>query len=162
MPKRAVWGRHAHRILSVEVCVPFPISIGTAPAHPLSRHNYDDERLSAMISTQFEIKTCRPCGKLFWEGRVWGFNTKLDIEPMTIYQEIMAKLYKTQRTYLLHRTSKSFEATPRIGAYINDTENPVLGSHICDPSQFQFGQTPPEDYWGRFQYKQNTGEGVPF
>lgn len=115
-----------------------------------------------MISTEFVLHTCRPCGKLFWQGRVWGFNTKLDIEPMTVYQEIMAKLYKTQRTYLLHRTSKSFEATPRIGAYINDTENPILGSHICDPSQFQFGQTPPEDYWGRFQYKQDTGEGVPF
>lgn len=81
---------------------------------------------------------------------------------MTIHQEIMAKLMKTQRTYLLHRTAKTFEATPRMGAYINDTSNPVLGSHICDPSQFQFGQSEPPDYWGRFKAKGYQGEGVPF
>jgi hypothetical protein len=115
-----------------------------------------------MISDEFKLQTCRPCGKLFWLGLVFGFATKLDVQPLTVHQEIMAKLLKTQRTYLLHRIGKSFEATPRIGAYINDTQNPVLGSHICDPSQFQFGQSEPPDYWGRFQYKQDTGEGVPF
>lgn len=115
-----------------------------------------------MISTEFVLHTCRPCGKLFWQGRVWGFNVRLDVKPLTIGEEIMAKLLKTQRTYLLHRTGKSFEATPRIGAYINDTQNPVLGSHICDPAQFEFGATPPEDYWGRFKSKAYEGEEVPF
>jgi len=115
-----------------------------------------------MISTEFVLKTCRPCGKLFWEGRVFGFNVRLDVKPLSLHDEIMAKLFKTQRTYLLHRTGKSFEATPRMGAYINDTENPVLGSHICDPSQFEFGATPPEDYWGRVKGKSYQGEDVPF
>lgn len=95
-------------------------------------------------------------------GLVFGFPTKLDVKPMTVQQEIVVKILKTQRTYLLHRRGKSFEATPRVGGYINDTTNPVLGSHICDPSQFEFGATPPPDYWGRFQYKQDPGEEVPF
>lgn len=119
-------------------------------------------RLLAMTSTDFEAIVCRPCGNYIWQGRVFGFNTRLDVEPMTVYEEIMAKLLKTRRTYLIQRSAKSFQAVPRMGAYIRDTKNPVLGSHLCDPSQFKFGATPPSDYWGRDLRNTYEGEGVPF
>lgn len=115
-----------------------------------------------MTSTDFEAVICRPCGNYIWQGRVFGFDTRLDVETLTVHQEIMAKLLKTQRTYLIHRSAKTFQAVPRMGAYIGDTTNPVLGSHICKPENFKFGATPPPDYWGRDLRKTYEGEGVPF
>ena len=115
-----------------------------------------------MTSTDFESVICRPCGNYIWQGRVFGFNTYLDVQTLTIYEEIMAKLTKTRRTYLIQRSAKSFQAVPRMGAYIRDTTNPVLGSHLCDPSQFKVGATPPPDYCGRDLKKTYEGEGVPF
>ena len=115
-----------------------------------------------MTSTDFEQVICNPCGNYIWRGRVFGFPVKLDVEVLSVYEEIMAKLTKTRRTYLIQRSAKSFQAVPRMGAYINDTKNPVLGSHICSPENFKFGATPPPDYWGRDVRKTYEGEGVPF
>lgn len=114
-----------------------------------------------MMCSDFKILTCRACGKLYWEGMVFGFRTRLDPKPLTVYEEIMAKLLGTQRTYLIRRSAKTFQAMPRIGSTMRDTENPVLGTHICDPSTFEFGEQEPADYWGRFQRKTDE-EGVPF
>lgn len=115
-----------------------------------------------MTSTDFRAIVCNKCGNHIWVGRVFGFNVRLDVEVLTVYEEILAKLFKTRRTYLIQRSATSFQAVPRMGAYIRDTTNPVLGSHLCDASNFKFGATPPADYWGRDLRKTYDGEGVPF
>jgi hypothetical protein len=115
-----------------------------------------------MTSTSLRAVICTPCGNYIWVGRCFGFNVRLDVEPLTLAEEIVAKLLKTRRTYATHRTAESFEVVPRMGAYIHIQGTPILGSHICDPSTFKFGATPPEDYWGRDKSKTYQGEEVPF
>lgn len=110
----------------------------------------------------FQAILHNPCGNYIWVGQSKGFTTKLDVEPLSIHDEIMAKLLQTRRTYAIRRSQKSFTATLRIGITINIKNAPILGSHICDPSTFKFGATPPEDYWGRDKSKTYQGEGVPF
>lgn len=112
------------------------------------------------ISNNFYISDCRKCGNIVWVGLCWaGFLTRLDVTPLTLTQEIMAKMMG-RRTHQIHRTSESFETTPRRGAYLKAANAIVLGDHICDPSSFRFGEVAPE-YFNRVKANQPS-EGVPF
>ena len=114
----------------------------------------------ARTSEHFQINTCRPCGKLFWEGySSAGFLTRLDVELLDIRFELIAKL-TGRRTYQIHPTAVSFEATPRIGIIASNAL--VLAQHNCDPSEFAFGQVEAPDYFNRNKTKLTESEGVPF
>ena len=114
----------------------------------------------ARTSEHFQINTCRPCGKLFWEGySSAGFLTRLDIELLDVRLELIAKL-TGRRTYQIHPTAVSFEATPRVGILAKNAL--VLAQHKCDPSEFKFGEVEPPDYFNRKKRKSIEAEGVPF
>jgi hypothetical protein len=85
--------------------------------------------------------------------------TRLDVTPLTLSQEIVAKL-RGRRTHQIHRTAESFETTPRRGAYLRSATAIVLGDHACDPSAFRFGEVAPE-YFNR-PIPSQPSEGVPF
>ena len=113
-----------------------------------------------MINNNFYISECRKCGNIVWVGLCWaGFVTRLDVTPLTLSQEIVAKLMG-RRTHQIHRTAESFETTPRRGAYLKAAKAIVLGDHICDPSAFRFGEVAPE-YFNR-PIPRQPSEGVPF
>jgi hypothetical protein len=98
-----------------------------------------------MASTDFVPNDCRKCGCLVWEGySSSGFLTRLDIEPLSIVDEIMNFLAKN-RSYQIHRTAKSFEATPRLAGRMGKVHPIVLRQHICR-TLLEFGVTAP-DYW---------------
>jgi hypothetical protein len=114
----------------------------------------------ARTSENFQINTCRPCGKLFWEGySSAGFLTRLDVEPLDVREELIAKL-TGRRTYRIHPTAVSFEAIPRVCIIAPNAI--VLAQHQCDPSQFKFGEVEPPDYFNRNKRKPTESEGVPF
>jgi hypothetical protein len=116
--------------------------------------------MMARTSEHFQINTCRPCGKLFWEGySSAGFLTRLDVQPLDVRAELIAKL-TGWRTYQIHPTAVSFEATPRIGILAKNAL--VLAQHKCDPSEFVFGEVEPPDYFKRKKRKPTESEGVPF
>lgn len=111
-------------------------------------------------SENFQVATCRPCGKLYWIGySSAGFLTRLDVQPLDIREELIAKL-TGRRTYQIHPTALSFEATPRIGIIAKNAL--VLATHKCDPSEFAFGEVEPPDYFNRNRVKKSETEGVPF
>lgn len=111
-------------------------------------------------SENFQIATCRPCGKLYWIGySSAGFLTRLDVQPLDIRAELIAKL-TGRRTYQIHPTAVSFEVTPRIG--ILGINAIVLATHNCNPSEFAFGEVEPPDYFNRIKVKKTETEGVPF
>jgi hypothetical protein len=114
----------------------------------------------ARTSQDYQINTCRPCGKLFWEGySSAGFLTRLDVELLDIRAELIAKL-TGRRTYQIHSTAVSFEATPRVGIIARNAL--VLAQHKCDPSEFKFGEVETPDYFNRKKMKPIKSEGVPF
>lgn len=84
---------------------------------------------------------------------------KLDTGRLNLKDEII-KLLLGGRTYQIHRTAISFEATPRIGARMGAKEPIVLAMHQCYPMTV-FANTPP-DYWDRQLLKLQTSEEVPF
>lgn len=111
-------------------------------------------------SENFQPATCRPCGKLYWIGySSAGFLTRLDVQPLDIREELIAKL-TGRRTYQIHPTAVSFEATPRVGILAKKAI--VLATHNCDPAEFIFGQVEPPDYFNRNIRKKSESEGVPF
>lgn len=114
----------------------------------------------ARTSENFQINTCRPCGKLFWEGySSAGFLTRLDVQPLDVRAELIAKL-TGRRTYQIHKTAVSFEATPRVGILAKSAL--VLATHKCDPSEFAFGEIEPPDYFNTKKPSKTESEGVPF
>lgn len=111
-------------------------------------------------SENFQPATCRPCGKLYWIGySSAGFLTRLDVQPLDIRGELIAKL-TGRRTYQIHKTAVSFEATPRVGILAINAL--VLATHNCDPSEFAFGEIEPPDYFNTIKAKKSESEGVPF
>lgn len=88
-----------------------------------------------------------------------GFFTKLDTTRLNTVDEIV-KLTAGVRTYQIHRTSVSFEATRRTAARMGAKDPIVLAEHTCTSSGFTFGQEAPE-YFDRPKPPAIT-EGVPF
>lgn len=111
-------------------------------------------------SENFQVATCRPCGKLYWIGySSAGFLTRLDVQLLDIREELIAKLIG-RRTYQIHKTAVSFEAIPRVGIIAKNAL--VLATHKCDPSEFAFGEVEPPDYFNTIKAKKSEAEGVPF
>lgn len=117
-----------------------------------------------MSYLDFKPINCRACGKLIWQGHCSsGFLTKLDTPRLNIMEEITLKVSKV-RTYEAHRTLVSFEATPRMGAYLLGTEfkaeRVILAEHRC--STFKLFESEVPDYWNRKIGKQLQLEEIPF
>ena len=112
-----------------------------------------------MSAFNFRAIDCRSCGNLVWDGlSSSGVPIKLDTGRLNLKDEIV-KLLLGGRTYQLHRTSVSFEATPRIGARIHAKEPIVLALHECYPLTV-FSEVAP-DYWDRHRPSPQL-EGVLF
>ena len=113
-----------------------------------------------MSDFDFKAINCRHCGHLVWDGlSASGFPTKLDTARLNIVEELI-KLSTNTRTYQIHRTSTSFEATRRTAIRMGAVDPIVLAEHTCTSSGFTFGQEPPE-YFNRPPSPAMT-EGVPF
>jgi hypothetical protein len=113
-----------------------------------------------MSDFNFKPINCRKCGHLVWDGMtISGFPTKLDTTRLNITDEIV-KLTAGIRTYQIHRTSVSFEATRRTAVRMKAADPIVLAEHTCTSEGFTFGQVAPE-YFDRPQ-KPAMSEGVPF
>jgi hypothetical protein len=113
-----------------------------------------------MSDFNFKPINCRKCGHLVWDGMtISGFPTKLDTTRLNITDEIV-KLTSGVRTYQIHRTSISFEATRRTAARMRAVDPVVLAEHTCTSTGFTFGQEAPE-YFDRPKQPAMT-EGVPF
>ena len=135
---------HGEVILSKMFKVEPILTIGTPP----------------MINNNFYLSNCRKCGNIVWVGLCWaGFLTRLDVSPLTLPQEIVAKV-TGRRTHQIHRTAASFETTPRRGAYLRAVNPIVLADHLCNPSAFRFGEVPPQ-YFNTIEINP-TSEKVPF
>lgn len=112
-----------------------------------------------MSQFTFQAIDCRSCGNLVWDGlSSSGIPIKLDMGRLNLKDEIV-KLLLGGRTYQIHRTAVSFEATPRIGARIHAKEPIVLAMHECYPLT-SFGNLVPE-YWD-LALKHLQLEEVPF
>lgn len=113
-----------------------------------------------MSDFNFQPMNCRNCGNLIWDGLTSaGIPMKLDPMRLTILDEIL-KLTANGRTYQLHRTSVSFEATRRTATRMNAVDPIVLAEHLCSPMT-TFGQIAPE-YFNRPTIATPTSEKVPF
>ena len=115
-----------------------------------------------MSSFDFSPTNCKKCGFLVWSGlSSTGISTKLDTEILTIIEEIKT-LIQGGRTYQIHRTSVSFEATPRIGARMYAKDPKVLAMHTCKSEGFTFGQEVPDYFDTRKLSTVAISEGCPF
>ena len=113
-----------------------------------------------MSNFHFKAIDCRSCGNLVWDGlSSSGIPIKLDTGRLNLRDEIV-RLLTGGRTYQIHRTSISFEATPRIGARIGAANPIVLALHECYPMTVFSEQAP--DYWDRAIATMTTNEEVPF
>jgi hypothetical protein len=61
-------------------------------------------------------------------------------------EEIIKKIQGV-RTYQIHQSAVSFQATPRLGARLGAAAPIVLATHICSWSDFNYGSAP--DYFGK-------------
>jgi len=113
-----------------------------------------------MSDFNFRAIDCRSCGNLVWDGlNSSGMPIKLDMGRLNLKDEIV-KLLLGGRTYQIHRTAISFEATPRIGARMKAADPIVLALHQCYPMTIFSEQAP--DYWDRQLQQITTSEEVPF
>ena len=84
-----------------------------------------------MSDFNFYLIRCNTCKQSIWSGlSSAGIAVKLDTMRLNLAQEIVAKLGGL-RTYQIHRTLKSFEATPRLGAALAARAPVVLAAHVC-------------------------------
>jgi hypothetical protein len=120
-----------------------------------------------MSDFNFKAINCCQCGHLVWDGlSASGFPTKLDTTRLNIVEELI-KLSTNTRTYQIHRTSTSFEATRRTAIRMGAVDPVVLAEHTCTSSGFTFGQEAPE-YFNRQIYPSSdkgtltTTSEVPF
>jgi hypothetical protein len=126
-----------------------------------------------MSNKDFKPIYCTACGKLIWKGDcLTGFPTKLDPEPLTIAEEIIKRIQEL-RSYELHPTDTSFEAslrsTNRIRRSNQARPKTILASHRCQKIEIIFrmkGEEPSQeevpDYWNRKREQQEDPEGIPF
>jgi len=112
-----------------------------------------------MSAFNFQAIDCRSCGNLVWDGlSSSGVPIKLDTGRLNLKDEIV-KLLLGGRTYQIHRTYLSFEATPRLAARMKAADPIVLALHECYPLT-TFGNLAP-DYWDQALSQLQTEE-VPF
>lgn len=112
-----------------------------------------------MSAFNFSAIDCRSCGNLVWNGlSSSGIPIKLDTGRLNLRDEIV-KLLSGGRTYQIHRTYVSFEATPRLSARMGAKDPVVLALHKCYPMTVFSEQAP--DYWDRSLSQLQTEE-VPF
>jgi hypothetical protein len=85
-----------------------------------------------MKTENFQATQCRSCGKVIWEGIcATGFDTKADVEKLTITDQIVATL-AGRHIYRVIKTSVSFTLKLHDAISINYYRDPiVLASHIC-------------------------------
>jgi hypothetical protein len=113
-----------------------------------------------MSDFNFKPINCRQCGHLVWDGLTnSGIPMKLDMARLNIASEIQT-LVGGGRTYQIHRTTASFEATRRTPARMKAVDPIVLAQHTCNSEGFLFGQEPTE-YFDRPKLS-TTSEKVPF
>jgi hypothetical protein len=109
----------------------------------------------------FQPINCRECGHLVWDGlSASGIPIKLDMTRLNIVDEIHT-LVGGGRTYQIHRTAMSFEATRRTSARMKAVDPIVLATHTCRTEGFLFGQEPP-DYFNQRKPQPLDYEKVPF
>jgi len=114
-----------------------------------------------MSDFNFKPIDCRHCGHLIWDGlTAGGIPMKLDMARLNIVNEIQT-LLGGGRTYQIHRTTTSFEATRRTSARMKAVDPIVLAQHTCKTEGFLFGQEPTE-YFDRVKLSTTTSETVPF
>jgi len=100
-----------------------------------------------MSDFNFASISCPQCQRIIWSGlSSTGIETKLDTARLNLKEEIIKKI-QGARTYQIHRTSVSFQATPRLGARLGAAAPIVLATHICSWSDFNYGSAP--DYFGK-------------
>jgi len=88
---------------------------------------------------------CKSCQRTIWSGLTsTGIPTKLDTARLNLAQEVVKKI-EGVRTYQIHKTVISFEATPRLGARLGGGGAVVLATHICSWVDFNYGIAP--DYF---------------
>lgn len=113
-----------------------------------------------MSDFNFKPINCRNCGFLIWNGlSSAGIPIKLDTARLNLVDEIQT-LINGGRTYQIHRTYTSFEATRRTAARMGVTDPIVLAQHTCKSEGFLFGEQAPE-YFSRPK-SSTTSEKVPF
>lgn len=113
-----------------------------------------------MSDFNFQPIDCRKCGNLVWDGlTAAGIPMKLDMKRLNLLDEIHA-LTANGRTYQIHRTSVSFEATRRTASRMGAVDPIVLAQHICSAIT-TFGQIAP-DYFNRPKLSTTLSETVPF
>ena len=114
-----------------------------------------------MSAFDFQPINCRECGHLVWDGlSASGIPIKLDMTRLNIVDEIHT-LVGGGRTYQIHRTAMSFEATRRTSARMKAVDPIVLAQHTCKSEGFLFGQEP-IDYFNRQKLSTTNSEKVPF
>lgn len=97
-----------------------------------------------MTAFDFSPTYCKKCGFLIWSGVAsFGIPIQLDTQLLTIIEEIKT-LVQGVRTYQIHKTSVSFEATPRTAIRMNVQDPKVLATHTCKSEGFLFGEEPPD------------------
>lgn len=100
-----------------------------------------------MSDFDFAPIACKSCQRIIWSGlSSTGIAIKLDTAQLNLAQEILKKI-EGVRTYQIHRTVISFEATPRIGARLGAAAPVVLATHVCSWDDFNYGSAP--DYFKR-------------
>jgi len=100
-----------------------------------------------MNDSNFTSTQCPQCQRIIWAGlSSTGIPTKLDTERLNLKEEIVKKIQGV-RTYQIHQTSISFQATPRLGARLGAAAPIVLATHICSWNDFNYGSAP--DYFGK-------------
>ena len=112
----------------------------------------------------FKIINCALCGTEIWFGVSWaGFNTKLDMTPLNLVQEILARANGLM-TYEISPTQYSFDAVERtlnrIRWALPMQRQVILAKHLCQVSMAG-GQAAP-NYFNRKSKPTTTDEGYGF
>ena len=112
----------------------------------------------------FKIINCAKCGTDVWFGVSWaGFNTKLDMTPLNLVEEILARA-KGLMTFEISPTSNSFEAIERSLNRIKWASpmqrRVILAKHSCQVSMA--GAVAVPDYFDRNIKPTTTDEGYGF
>lgn len=101
-----------------------------------------------MKSEHFQPDLCRSCGKVIWTGICRsGFDTKADVERLTITDQIVAKL-NGRHLYRVIRTSVSFTLKWHDAMAIAYYKDPiVLASHVCTQTHLFQSTSDVPDYF---------------
>ena len=112
----------------------------------------------------FKIIDCAKCGTSVWQGVTWaGFSTKLDMTPLNLVQEILARANGLM-TYEIHPTQNAFEAVERSLNRIKwakpSQRQVILAKHLCQVSMAGAQAVPA--YFHQSKQPTQTTEGYGF